>query len=39
MIPMCPLLSGSSVRFYRNRPNEGAKYADIVVQQLQLIPG
>ena len=37
--PNVPVIVGELGRFYRNRPKEGAKYADIVVQQLQLIPG
>ncbi len=36
--PNVPVIAGELGRFFRNRPNDGAKYADVVVQQLQLIP-
>lgn len=36
--PDVPVLVGELGRFFRNRPKDGAKYADIVVEQLRLIP-
>lgn len=37
--PNVPVIVGELGRFYRNRPNGGAQFADTVVQQLRLIPG
>ena len=31
------MLVGELGRFYRDRPNGGAKYADVVVEQLKLV--
>jgi hypothetical protein len=36
--PDVPVIVGELGRFYRNRPNDGAKFADIVVAELRKIP-
>jgi hypothetical protein len=36
--PDVPVIVGELGRFYRNRPNDGAKFADVVVAQLRKIP-
>ncbi len=36
--PDVPVIVGELGRFYRNRPNDGAKFADTVVAQLKSIP-
>lgn len=37
--PDVPVIVGELGRFYRNRPNDGAKYAEVVIAQLRQVPG
>lgn len=37
-VPDIPVIVGELGRFYRNRPNDGAKFADVVNAQLKQIP-
>ena len=37
--PDVPVIVGELGRFYRNRPNDGAKYAEVVIAQTRQVPG